>query len=215
MRHRYNSQLAFNDMLSNMLLGFVLLFVLAFFLMNPITKKADVPTKAEIMIIFEWDNKSADDLDIWIIGPDMEYPLSFQNKTSGYMHLDRDDLGKTSDTIVVNGKRTYISINREVVNMRGIAPGDYFINIHAYARSKSASGPTEFTLTLLDVNPYREIYNIQGKITKRGEVVKLPAFTVNDEGDITDVFVSDTLVSRISKPSATGRDPEEAIGGER
>ena len=39
------TNLSFNDMLFNILIGFVMLFILAFLLINPITKKADVPTR--------------------------------------------------------------------------------------------------------------------------------------------------------------------------
>ena len=41
------------------------------------------------------------------------FPLSFQNKTSGFMHLDRDDLGSTSDTIMVAGVPKIISLFQE------------------------------------------------------------------------------------------------------
>ena len=65
-RRRSGNQLAFNDMLFNILLGFVVLFVIAFLLINPITKKQDVPSKAEAMIIMEWADNSYTDMDLWI-----------------------------------------------------------------------------------------------------------------------------------------------------
>jgi len=202
MNQRYNSNTAFNDLLANMLLGFVALFVLVLFLINPISKQGDIPTKAEIMLILDWDDVSYDDIDIWIIGPDMEAPLSFQQKTSGYMHLDRDDLGSTSDVIKVNGEEVSIKLNREVVTMRGINAGDYFINVHIYSKSRN-SDPVTFTVTLLDVNPYKEIYTFQRTAVKKGTIFKLPAFTVDDKGEITDVFESDMLVTKANS-SANG-----------
>ena len=39
---RQGSNLAFNDLLFNVLIGFVMLFVIAFLLINPIAKKADI-----------------------------------------------------------------------------------------------------------------------------------------------------------------------------
>ena len=103
MSNRYGSNLSFNDVLFNALLGFVVLFVLALLLINPITKKSDIPAKAEILITLEWDDMASDDIDIWVQGP-TGVPISFQNKTNGVMHLDRDDLGTTNDRIVVDGK---------------------------------------------------------------------------------------------------------------
>ena len=193
MSSRYDSNLSFNDVLFNALLGFVVLFVLALLLINPITKKSDIPAKAEILIIVEWDNESPDDIDTWVQGPLMGAPISFQNKHSGSMHLDRDDLGRTSDVMIIDGETIIIKMNREVVTMRGIAPGDYYINIHVYNKSAN-SPPTKYTITLLDVNPYKEVYVMQGELNERGDIVKLPGFTLNAEGEITEVWTSDKIV---------------------
>ena len=193
MSSRYDSNLSFNDILFNALLGFVVLFVLALLLINPITKKSDIPAKAEILIIVEWDNESPDDIDTWVQGPLMGAPISFQNKHSGSMHLDRDDLGRTSDIMMIDGEKIVIKINREVVTMRGIAKGDYYINIHVYNKPGN-SEPTKYTITLLDVNPYREVYVMQGEVTARGDIVRLPGFTLDEEGEVTDVWSSDKII---------------------
>lgn len=193
MSTRYGSNLSFNDVLFNALLGFVVLFVLALLLINPITKKSDIPSKAEIMLTLEWDSEVADDIDIWAHGPNMGAPISFQNKHSGYMHLDRDDLGRSSDVMMIDGEKTIIKINREVVTLRGIAPGDYYINIHVYHKNKE-TGPTKYTITLLDVNPYKEVYVMQGELHNRGDIVRLPGFTLNEEGEITDIWTSDKII---------------------
>ena len=193
MSTRYDSNLSFNDVLFNALLGFVVLFVLALLLINPITKKSDIPAKAEILIIVEWDNESPDDIDTWVQGPLMGAPISFQNRHSGSMHLDRDDLGRTSDIMMIDGEKIVIKINREVVTMRGIAKGDYYINIHVYNKPGN-SEPTKYTITLLDVNPYREVYVMQGEVTARGDIVRLPGFTLNKEGEVTDVWSSDRII---------------------
>ena len=200
MSNRYGSNISFNDVLFNALLGFVVLFVLALLLINPITKKSDIPAKAEILITLEWDDEVGDDIDIWVQGP-TGVPISFQNKTNGVMHLDRDDLGKSSDYMWIDGERIVIRLNREVVSMRGIAPGDYYINIHVYSKN-SQTAPTKYTLTLLDVNPYREVYVMQGELTKRGEIVRLPGFTLDEEGVVTDVWSSDKIVVGAKNRSA-------------
>ena len=193
MSTRYDSNLSFNDVLFNALLGFVVLFVLALLLINPITKKSDIPAKAEIMIIVEWDDESPDDIDTWVKGPLMGAPISFQNKHSGMMHLDRDDLGRTSDTMIIDGEKIVIKVNREVVTMRGIVKGDYYINIHVYNKPKG-SEPTKYTVTLMDVNPYKEVYVIQGEVTSRGDIVRLPGFTLNEEGEVVKMWTSDKII---------------------
>ena len=40
-------------------------------LINPITKKAEIPKKAEIMVMLEWEDKSKDDIDLWVVGGTM------------------------------------------------------------------------------------------------------------------------------------------------
>jgi hypothetical protein len=191
--NRYGSNLSFNDVLFNALLGFVVLFVLALLLINPITKKSDIPAKAEIMIILEWDGEVRDDIDIWISTPSGGAPISFQNKHSGFMHLDRDDLGRSSDVMMIEGEKIIIKINREVVTMRGIMAGDYYINIHVYNKPNGTE-PTKYTVTLLDVNPYKEVYVMQGVLNSRGDIIKLPGFTLNEEGEITDIWTSDKII---------------------
>ena len=68
---------SYNDLLFNVLVGFVLLFILAFMLINPITKKAEIPKKAEIMVMLEWEDKSKDDIDLWVVGGTMAKPPKF------------------------------------------------------------------------------------------------------------------------------------------
>ena len=80
-----------------------------------------------------------------------------------------------------------------MVSMRGIAPGDYYINIHVYNK-RGNSEPTKYTITLLDVNPYKEVYVMQGELTARGEIVRLPGFTLDKEGVVTDVWSSDKII---------------------
>ena len=63
---RQGSNLAFNDLLFNVLIGFVMLFVIAFLLINPIAKKADIPVKAEFIVVLEWDEDASDDIDLWM-----------------------------------------------------------------------------------------------------------------------------------------------------
>ena len=204
--NRYGSNLSFNDVLFNALLGFVVLFVLALLLINPITKKSDIPAKAEVLIILEWDSEASDDIDIWVQGPMMGAPISFQNKHSGSMHLDRDDLGRSSDVLMVDGEKIIIKINREVVTMRGIVKGDYYINIHAYHKNKE-TGPTKYTVTVIDVNPYKEVYVMQGELHNRGDIVKLPGFTLDEDGEVIDMWTSDKII-------VGSRDRSQAIQGD-
>ena len=63
-RNRFKSTTGLNDLLFNLLIGFVFLFVVAFLLINPPTKKSDAPKKAEYLIVIEWDKDANHDLSL-------------------------------------------------------------------------------------------------------------------------------------------------------
>ena len=79
---KYKSTIGFTDLLFNLLVGFVFLFIIAFILINPITKKKDVPKKAEYMVVIEWESTSLDDIDLWVKAPDGK-TVSFVKKEAG------------------------------------------------------------------------------------------------------------------------------------
>jgi hypothetical protein len=192
MKQRHSSFLALNDLLFNILLGFVCLFIIAFLMINPISKTEDIPFKAEFLIVVEWDKESKSDVDVWVMGPDA-VPVGFNNKNSGYITLERDDLGSTSDTFFIDGKQVVTKINREIVTIRNIVPGSYYINLHLYNKSLDSVGET-VTVTVMDVNPYIEAYSITVELKNKNDVLALPAFTVNNDGDITNTFESNKIV---------------------
>ncbi|MDA9992106.1 hypothetical protein N9E03_00320 [bacterium] len=181
---RQGSNLAFNDLLFNVLIGFVMLFVIAFLLINPIAKKADIPVKAEFIVVLEWDEDASDDLDLWM-QLDKNKPVGFTNREDTPLHLDRDDLGTTNDRIVVDGKVIFIKTNRETITIRGIIPGDYFVTVHAYSK-KAVNVP--YTVTVMKVNPFRQIYSLTGEFLVNREIQRLPAFTVDANGRVRSVF---------------------------
>lgn len=161
-------------------------------MINPITKKNDIPTKAEFMIIVEWPWDVNADIDTWVRGPDDREAVGFRRRENHILHLDRDDLGNPSDSRIVNGEVVLNKSNREVVTLRGIAPGDYFINLHLY-NNYAHPGPITVTVTVADVNPYTEHYVLTVEMDTKGQVEMMPAFTVNEEGEITNIFTSDVL----------------------
>ena len=104
---KYKSSLAFTDLLFNILLGFAFMFLIAFILINPIQKDADIEVKAEFMIIMEWDDQSAYDIDLWMMDP-VGNIVGFPNMNAGLLHLDKDDLGQSNDTVILADGSTKI-----------------------------------------------------------------------------------------------------------
>lgn len=191
MARKYHSNLAFNDLLFNIMLGFVVLFIIAFLLINPPTKKDDIPMKAEWLIIVEWPPELMDDVDVWVKAPNGDL-VGFKNKETGLLHLDRDDLGISSDMIRVAGELVPNKINREVVTIRGIVPGEYYISLHMYSKKTEELVPV--SISIMDVNPFKEVYNITKEMSFRGEQIALPGFVINEDGNLESTFETTTSV---------------------
>ena len=181
---RYKNSIGFTDMLFNMLLGFVFLFIIAFILINPITKKSDAPKKAEYLIVIEWDDDKNDDIDLWVRDPAGNF-ISFINRTGGLLNLEKDDLGRSNDAVVMpDGTVKVLNINREVVTVRGIVPGVYNVQAHVYSR-KSWKEETEvgtITVKVIKVNPYGEVYMGTKMYNIKGQQITLLNFKLDKDG---------------------------------
>ena len=136
-RNRYLSGLGFTDLLFNTLIGFVFLFVIAFLLIAPpVPTDKKIDPKAEILIILTWPEGNMSDIDLWVMDP-LGQTVSFRGRDRGLMHLDRDDLGNSNDTIILADGRTIKSEqNQEIVTIRGWVPGEWVVNAHFYAFRK-------------------------------------------------------------------------------
>lgn len=69
MDRRYVSNLAFIDLLFNLILGFVMLFLISFLLINNPAKTSEIEYKAEIMIVMSWQDDHEGDIDLWVETP--------------------------------------------------------------------------------------------------------------------------------------------------
>lgn len=212
-RRQYGSSIAFNDMLFNLVVGFVFLFVVAFILINPPTKKNDIPTKAEYLFVIEWDPEAKDDIDLWVRDPN-GVTVSFTRKEGGLLNLEKDDLGSSNDTYTnPNGEVSVIKINREVTTMRGIIPGTYTVFAHVYNIYREmvfndATGSWDVVIpedgeyrplsfTLIKVNPYVEVYRSEHRYRAKGQEIPLLEFDLDAEGNASNFrFPKEGIVTR-------------------
>lgn len=179
--------------------------------MNPPTKTADIPTKAEFMIVLEWDENSAADVDLWIQRDDEE-PIGYKNKESTVLHLERDDLGHSTDTVNINGIVTVVPLNREVITIRGVVPGEYYVGVHYYrapsstayeqhvSKVPSVAKIVKGTVTFMDVNPYVEVWSHSFEMSEDGTKINLPAVTINEEGRVTAIYAHNRQLGPNLKP---------------
>ena len=132
-KNKYKSTIGFTDMLFNVLVGFAFLFIVAFLLIKPESKKEDFERKAEFVVVMEWDHDQPDDIDLYVQDP-TQNKVHFRLPIVNFMYLDKDDLGFANDVVKYeDGTTKKVNINREVVTIRGIIPGQYIINAHYYS----------------------------------------------------------------------------------
>ena len=184
---RYVSNVAFTDLLFNIVVGLAFLFLLAFILMNPIAKEKDVEEKSDFIIVMTWDDESGDDIDLWVRDPAGRI-VSFRNRGIGFMHLDRDDLGLSNDKVQdSNGKTIYVYRNKEVVSLRGYSEGTYLVNAHVYNKKPwkdKIIKPSTVKIELIKLNPYNEVVQITFEAKDRGQEFTAFHFTLNADGEV-------------------------------
>tara|TARA_B100001057_G_scaffold9243_1_gene8466 strand:- start:10041 stop:10649 length:609 start_codon:yes stop_codon:yes gene_type:complete len=173
----------FTDLLFNVLLGFVFLFFITILFINPITKLGNVNLKAEFIITLDWKDSLPDDIDLWVQDPNGEI-VSYLKKDAGWLHLDRDDQGEINDKVTINNQEIIYPINREVVTLRGIIPGEYIVNVYMY--SNPSGRPIDINLTIEKVNPsLKLVYFNNSTLIKKDTEMTLARFNLDSQGKYT------------------------------
>jgi hypothetical protein len=194
-RRRHDEIDPFSDLLFNTLLAFVMLFAIAMVAMNPKAKTGVIEAKAEFIVTVSWPDMDPNDIDTWV--QDSAGNLVwFRAREAGMMHLDRDDRGLANDTIVINGQQVVNPLNQEVVTLRGIAAGEYIVNVHYY-ESKNGR-PVPVNVSVVKVNP-QAIVVYYGSVTlsRKGDEATAVRFTLARDGSVTDVnTLAKALVER-------------------
>ena len=183
-RYPFRTGPVFRDMLYLLSLSFAVLLIYALIQIHPPAKKSEIERKAEFLIILEWDERSVADIDLWVMDPQNNI-VWFRQKTGGFLHLDKDDLGQRNDTIMIDGEVKIIYLNREVVTIRGIVPGEYITNVHAYRKSKEA--PVNGYVRLLKLNPYVEYATEHFTLKNMGDEITVFRFYVDKDGYVSDI----------------------------
>jgi hypothetical protein len=193
---KYSSNLAFVDLLFNLLVGFTSLFIISFLMINPIAKQGEVTPPVMMMVQSHWDDNSAHDVDLWVRTP--MGTVGYSSNDKGAAKLERDDLGKVSDTYVVNGETQLVRRNYEVVNFTAMPDGEYIINVHMFSAQLTKPETVRITITVL--GPFKEIWS--GDIildTPKRELTAI-SFIVED-GVITDLNTDIQVKVRTSTTS--------------
>ena len=199
---KYKSTIGFTDLLFNILVGFAFLFIIAFILIKPEAKKQDFERKAEFVVVLEWDHDQPDDIDLYVQDP-TGTKAHFRLPITNFMYLDKDDLGYANDIVKnIDGTITKVNINREVVTIRGIIPGEYIINAHYYSarkwsgqtlstnvdnsyelrKGKSTGKQLTVKIELHKVDPYKIWWIGEKTFTHKAQEETFVRFTIDPDG---------------------------------
>ena len=171
----------FTDLIFNILLGFVLLFFISILFINPITKLGNVNLKAEYIITIDWPDNLPDDIDLWVRDPNGEI-VSYLNKDAGWLHLDRDDRGIINDRVKIGDQELVYPLNREVVTLRGLIPGEYTVNVFLYEHESKR--PVDVKLTIEKVNPsLKLVYFNSISLPSKDTEITIARFNLNQKGN--------------------------------
>lgn len=185
MRRHSGIGVAFTDLLFNALLGFVVMFVLAFLLINPVARTGAVDPKAEFLITLTWPDGRPEDVDLYVEDP-VANLVWFRQREAGLMHLDRDDLGQRNDLIEVAGRRIANPLNQEVVSIRGIVPGEFVVNVHLYREHDGGAVPA--TVKVEKLNPRVElVFYGTVMLVAQGDERTAVRFALGTDGRVRDV----------------------------
>ena len=204
MRHNVFSQPAtgdaFTDLLFNALLGFALMFVIAFTLIAKPDNTGNVEAKAEVLITVRWPDRHPDDVDTLVEGPQGKV-VWFHNRDSGLMHLDRDDRGLLADRIVLDGVEVSNPINQETVTIRALQSGEYVVNLLHYQSNYSA--PLPVTVKVEKLNPSVSLlYYGTRQLRGTGDEQTAVRFRIDGEGNVVDTSeLQKKLMTRVKGKS--------------
>lgn len=194
MNSKHTSTIAFIDLLFNMMLGFVFLFIISFLLINIPKQDEKISPNVEFLIVMTWNGDQDNDLDIWVSGP--SGIVSFVIPQRGSLFLEKDDLGMRNDTYQLpNGDVKKVLINQEVVKVRGIEPGTYTVNVHYYSYGMSREPvDSDVTVSVTKITPFDIVFEGTQKMTQRGQEVTFVNFRVDDKGLVTDINTRKTPI---------------------
>jgi hypothetical protein len=181
-RSKYGSSTSFIDLLFNLLLVFVSLFILSFILINPVVENDGIIIpNAEFLITVTWPGDLHDDIDLWAEDPQGNV-VYFNRKEAGLMHLDRDDVGDYGDEITnENGEIVRVEQNQEIITIRGYISGEYVVNIFMYSKF-SKEVPVPVTVQILKINPFQVVHEETIVLSKNGEERTISRFTLDSGG---------------------------------
>lgn len=183
----------FRDVIMLALIGFVAMVIL----LLPHLKKSAVEAQdhrapGNLIVEMHWPSDMPYDVDLWVMGPNST-PVGFRNQGNQIFNLLRDDLG-------VEGDAT--NENYEVSYSRGIAAGDYIVNVHMYSLvPPGVKIPVKVVISVRkDMEATKQILQTEIVLVRRNQEETAFRFRVTGDGDLVENSVTTLRQRLITQP---------------
>src|SRR6185312_13048803 len=194
---KFGSMLAFLDILFNMFMGAMFLFILSYVQIKPddAPNHPTVEYRAEYIISMTWPDDSFDDVDLWVMLPS-EKKVYFRAKdVDGYATLDRDDRGAATDAYNENGVPKILEYNKEIVTFRSKVAGHYVVNVHVWKTNDTFADfksdrrlPYKVRVILTKLNPkLEEVITAEFIMEYQGQQKTAFTFDIDEQGNIINI----------------------------
>lgn len=173
----------FRDVIFIIALVFILMWLVALFHINPVaeTKEEAMEPPGSVLVNIFWQDKLDTDVDLWVKGPKDKKGIGYSNKSGVNFNLLRDDLGNLSDITELNFENAYT---------RGISPGEYTVNVHMFS-NRAPVWPIKVRVLVTLKHPVtgkvKDIGSVEVELTKNGEEITAIRFTLDEEGNVSNV----------------------------
>lgn len=175
-----DSDIVFRDLILLMLTGFVTVAVLMLAHINPKAAAAtakDTAPPGNVLVEATWPPDLDADVDLWVQAPG-DVPVGYSNKGGRLFNLLRDDLGRQADAT---------ELNYEVAYSRGVAGGDYTVNLHLY-RNQDGAYPVPVTVVVSarsrPGDPARQILTAKAALGREGQELTVFRFRLDGQGEL-------------------------------
>ncbi len=158
------------------------LLLVVYTMIAPPPKPASIDTLGQYAVEVTWPAGRNDDMDTYVEDPAGNI-VSFSDHDVGLMHLEHDDLGKSSDRVQYAGTAAVVNDNRERVVLRGVIPGEVTVNVHAYRMTGPGACPVMVKLYRLRGDD-RTLLERRLTLERRGEEVTAFRFALDRRGKL-------------------------------
>lgn len=169
----------FRDVIMLALAGFVAMVILLLPHLNPPGEAAqdNAEPPGNVIVEARWPDELDSDVDLWVEAPG-DVPVGYSNKGGAIFNLLRDDLGNRADAT---------DINYEISYARGIAAGEYTVNLHLYRNPASVLPVPVTVVTSVKKTPEaraKQLLASQVELGRAGEELTVSSFKLSEDGDL-------------------------------